>query len=259
MRLPTPGDHISRSRSAGHNLIDKPAGVKLHRDRLAADASPRNAFDATQFSDCRPRLGCWGWWWVRTHRIYSKVSFVLNAPHPSIWLKTAMDHDPEQRRPEPIRRCAAVGCCRNAYPHGKFKASKSRLGFQRATVGRRNSPAIGEAWRQPVSLTAMINWYRRYLVRPFVSHCQDRTPDTAYLGREGQIRCAHLMRRVSPVGQSGTSRPSGCQRIGCSTTNRLRVNEISVGFPQITGVRRRFWRTTRTRPPPLRFHPGFCA
>jgi pimeloyl-ACP methyl ester carboxylesterase len=202
------GYHIIVPDQRGYNLSDKPAGVRSYDlDRLAADViGLANAFNATQFSIVGHDWGAGvGWWVAEQHPDRLQRLAVLNAPHPAIW-RTAMDHDPEQRRLSRYVRLLGVRVLPEMLIRaGRFKGLEVPLRDSTRGLPAEELARYREAWKQPGALTAMINWYRAILMRTFVSPIAKtvQVPTQLIWGAKDKYAAAHLMEASLALCRSG--------------------------------------------------------
>jgi len=166
------GFHVVAPDQRGYNLSDKPKGVSNYDlDQLAADVvGLADHFGQKSFDVVGHDWGgTVGWWLAARCPGRLRRLAVLNAAHPAVWVE-AMRNNPAQRQKSryvqlfriPHLPEFLIGLDRSKSLARGFRDSTRAEAFTRADLDK-----YGVAWSQPGALTAMINYYRAALRKPF--------------------------------------------------------------------------------------------
>jgi pimeloyl-ACP methyl ester carboxylesterase len=173
------GFHVVAPDQRGYNLSDKPKGVDAYDlDQLAADVlGLADHFGQETFAVAGHDWGATVGWWLASgssRRLRQLVA--MNAPHPAVWLE-AMRADPVQRQKSSYVQLFRVpwfpelliGLNRSKALSKGFKDSARTDAFTAADLEQYRN-----AWFQPGTLTATINYYRALLRKRLLPASQYR-------------------------------------------------------------------------------------
>ena len=164
------GHHVIVPDQRGYNLSEKPDGIDAYDlDHLAADiVGLAHIFGASQFSLVGHDWGgAVAWQIAENYPERVRRLAVMDAPHPAIW-RTAMDIDPEQRKLSRYVRLLGLRVLPELTIRvGGYRALEAALRESTCPISDQDMDAYRAAWRQPLALTGMINWYRAILRRRF--------------------------------------------------------------------------------------------
>jgi len=163
----------------GYNLSDKPTGVASYDlDHLSADIiGLADHFGRETFAVVGHDWGASvGWWLAGQHPNRVERLAVLNAPHPAVWLE-AMRSNPAQKRKSSYVRLFQVpylpefliGLNRSKALSKGFRDSARAEAFTDTDLKE-----YRRAWSHHGALTAMINYYRALLRKPFAPAAEYR-------------------------------------------------------------------------------------
>jgi pimeloyl-ACP methyl ester carboxylesterase len=186
----------------GYNLSDKPKGRAAYRvDLIARDAI--GLIEATGHSQVCLAGHDWGamvaWWVALTAPERVRHLAILNVPHPEV----STDHirtDPRQM----VRSTYAIFFQLPWLPEALLRAGDYRLLGQMIKGSARRGAFSDEeinqyrrAWSQPGALSAMLNWYRAYLLRPIPGGSPRVTVPTTVIWGKKDIALRSVMAEES--------------------------------------------------------------
>jgi pimeloyl-ACP methyl ester carboxylesterase len=144
---------------------DKPRGVEnYHTDKIVADVTAlADALDIKHFTLAGHDWGgAVAWTAALSHPFRVKRLIIVNAPHPLIFQKSLIEDEAQREASQYITffRSSAAEPWLNAMGLGTFldKVLLSHSDSTKLTEEERE--AYLAEWRQPGTLTAMLNWYR---------------------------------------------------------------------------------------------------
>jgi pimeloyl-ACP methyl ester carboxylesterase len=200
------GFHVVVPDQRGYNLSDKPTGVANYDlDHLAADiVGLADHFGRETFSVVGHDWGASVSWWIaaRFSRRVARLA-VLNAPHPAVWVD-AMNNDPDQKRKSFYVRFFGI----RYLPEWLIGLNRSKAlgkGFndsiRAGAFTEEDFRRYGEAWSQPGTLTAMINYYRALLNKRLLapSKYQVSTPALVIWGKRDAYAIPELAKRSAEL------------------------------------------------------------
>lgn len=165
------GLHVLAPDQRGYNLSDKPAGRDAYRlDKLAADMV--GLMDRLHYEKVYLVGHDWGaavaWWMAEHYPDRLEKMAILNVPHGQV-MRDAIRHQFSQFRKSwyvfffQIPRLPEWSSRRNNYQlMARALTGSSRPG----TFSADDLAEYRQAWSQPGTLTAMLNWYRAYVQAP---------------------------------------------------------------------------------------------
>lgn len=182
-RLAAAGYHVVAPDQRGYNLSGKPAGRRAYDiDVLATDIAGLAAhFGQRRYTVIGHDWGALVAWWIATkHPDQLDQLAIMNAPHPCIW-REAMRDNPEQRRRSWYVRVFRLPWLPELLlrrRHFRLLAASISRRARRGTVTPEELDGYRTAWSKPGALTAMLNWYRAFLVKdlPASADCRITTP-----------------------------------------------------------------------------------
>jgi pimeloyl-ACP methyl ester carboxylesterase len=163
--LAAAGYHVIAPDMRGYNLSSTPPHISdYRRDLLVADIMAlADAYSARRFDLVGHDWGAAIAWWVAAeHSSRLNHVVVLDGPHPGIWARQALRHRTQAVRSAymaafqlPVIPEVALRAFDFAFMRGIMRGTAHAATFGDDVLAR-----YVEAWRQPGSLTAMLNYYR---------------------------------------------------------------------------------------------------
>lgn len=180
------GYHVVVPDMRGYNSSDAPQAVADYRlDTLGADVvAVADAFGADHFHLVGHDWGAVIGWWVAAHHAdrFDRV-VLMDGPHPDVWASQALKHPSQALRSTyvaffqlPWLPEATLGGFDFAGLRAMMRGSAGPGTFEPGALDR-----YAEAWAQPGSLTAMLNYYRALRERPREVEPARLTPPTLIL------------------------------------------------------------------------------
>jgi pimeloyl-ACP methyl ester carboxylesterase len=148
----------------GYNTSDKPAGVAAYRvDALAADVV--GLLHAAGLERASIVGHDWGgvvaWWLGLAHPERVERLAILNVPHPAVMRRHLLSSPRQMLRSWYVFFFQLPGLPERFLARDDFaNLARAVRGGRRGTCTDEDLGVYREAWAQPGTLTAMVNWYR---------------------------------------------------------------------------------------------------